>query len=156
MILDEFIVRKFKPEDACQVSRLITTTFNAQVGRKLPSGVKKVFSEVNTSDKILELSKRGEVFVADKGGKIIGIIAGIDNNRVIRLFVYKKFQGQGIAKKLMRRLESLYKKRAAKSIHVRSSLYAVDFYNVMGYKKVTRVIHNKDGMAYQPMIKYLS
>ncbi|MBU0744502.1 MAG: GNAT family N-acetyltransferase [Gammaproteobacteria bacterium] len=150
---DNIYIRKFKTEDAEQVSKLIITVFDEQVSKKLPARAKKFFSDGNTHNKIISLNQSGEMFVADLFGKIIGVVAGRDNNLITRLFVYKKFQGKGIAKNLMGRIESLYKRRGADAIHVRSALNAVDFYISTGYKKVTRVIHKKDGLVYQPMIK---
>lgn len=149
-----FKISKFKTLDAKQIARLIIKTFSGQVGKRLPRGARQLFVQGNTPAKILKLSEASDIFVAKVNNKIIGIISGVDDNRVIRLFVYKKFQRQGIASKLMRHLEALYKKRGAKTIHIRSSLYAIDFYSAMGYKKATRLIHKKDGMVYQPMIKY--
>jgi GNAT superfamily N-acetyltransferase len=119
----------------------------------LSPNAKEVFSKGNTPEKILELSRIADIFVAEISGRIVVIISGRDNNRINRLFVDKKFQGRGIARKLMNVIEKLYKKRGAKTIHIRSSLYALNFYLSLGYKKSTRLICDKHGMIYQPVIK---
>jgi hypothetical protein len=61
----------------------------------LSEKTRKFFSQVHTPQKILELNKIADIFVAKVKDKIVGIISGVENNRVNRLFVDKKYQRQG-------------------------------------------------------------
>lgn len=70
--------------------------------------------------------------------KLVGIIRG-KNNRIINLFVDGNFHSQGIGKKLVSSFERQAKKEKSEFIKVRSSLYAINFYSRLGYKKTTGV-----------------
>jgi predicted GNAT family N-acyltransferase len=147
-------IRKFKKTDTESVAELICKTFTDQNAKENSKQAQELFLQYNTPNKILELSNTTDIFVAEIQNRIVGVIVGIDNNRVIRLFVNKKFQGIGIAKTLLQKIETMYKKRGAKKMHIRASLYAQNFYAAMGYKKATRRL-TKFGVIHQPMIKKL-
>ncbi len=148
------LIRRFKEQDAKEVSKLVSKTFNEFVAPNFTKkGVKK-FLEDETTEKIIERAETRDVFVAIINNKIIGMIEGRGDNRISRLFVNKKHQRKGVAKRLMDRIENLYKRRGTSRIKVKSSLYAQKFYEKRGYKKTTGLIKNK-GMVYQPMKKLL-
>jgi GNAT superfamily N-acetyltransferase len=148
------IIRKFRKQDASDVCRLVSTTFKTFVASEFTKkGVKK-FLEEQTPEKQIERSKTRNVLVAVSNRKIIGMIEGNGKDKVTRLFVYRQYHGKGIAKQMMNKLEKIYKKHGTSKIRVFSSLYAINFYKKMGYKKSTRKIR-KNGFVYQPMRKIL-
>jgi ribosomal protein S18 acetylase RimI-like enzyme len=147
-------IRRFKKEDAKDVSKLISKTFNEFVAPNfMGKGIEKYLKE-QTPEKQIEKSKTRDIYVVTVNNKIVGVIKGNKKNKVTSLFVDKKYHGKGIARDLMNKLERLYKKKSAKKMLVSSSLYAQKFYEKIGYKKTTRLI-KKEGMVYQPMKKIL-
>lgn len=54
----------------------------------------------------------------------------------------------------MAKAELILKKKGIEVIKINSSLYAIKFYEKIGYKK-SRGIVKKDGMTWQPMKKIL-
>ena len=95
-------------------------------------------------------------FVALEGKKIVGVVdGGIKNGDCYTrwLYVDKKHHGKGIARKLMEKIENRFRKKS-KIAKVSSSVFAVGFYQKVGYKK-TRGIVKKRGWKYYPMQKKL-
>ena len=76
-------------------------------------------------------------------------------DRINRLFVGKKHHGKGVGRSLMEKIESGYEQQGTIKIKVRSSKYAVKFYQKLGYKKTTGLIKTKFGFVFQPMVKIL-
>ena len=148
------IIRKFKKEDANEVFKLVSKTFNKFVAPEFTKkGIKKWLEE-QTSEKQIQRLKIRDIYVAIINNKIVGMIEGNRNDKITRLFVDKKYHGKGIARKLMNKIEKLYRKKGSTKIKVCSSLYAQKFYEKISYKKTTRLI-KKEGMVYQPMKKIL-
>lgn len=90
-------------------------------------------------------------FLAIDKQKIVGMIRGTEN-RIINLFVLGSYHGKGIGKKLVEKFEMEARKGNSKIIKIRSSLFAISFYEKMGYKKSTG-IKNFKGIKIQPMWK---
>ena len=150
-------IRKFKKERAKEVCKLIIDCFNEFVA---PSFSKKASNEYLarvTPEILIENSKSKErdIYVAIKNNQIIGIIEGVKNYRIVWLFVNKKFYKKGIGKKLVNKIESIFKKRGGKIMKIRSSLYSVKFYEKIGYKKSRGIVKTKKGVVFQPMKKIL-
>lgn len=153
-------IRKFKIPDTVPVANLISKTF-ATFNKKEGTirAVQKYIDHYNPKKTYVENIKNGFLrtplfFVAENKGKIIGIVRGT-KNRVVNLFVYGNYHGKGIGKKLMQRFEQEVKKQHSNEIRIRSSLFAIKFYQGMGYKKTTG-IRNFMGLKIQPMRKVLN
>jgi GNAT superfamily N-acetyltransferase len=148
----KFKIRKFKEKQAKEVSKLIFDSFNEFVASDWSKRGKKKFLRDIIPEKIIKRSKSKirEYYVAMKDNKVIGII-GMKNNRINVLFVNKKFHKKGVATKLIKKIESIFKKRKTKIIKIRSSLCAVKFYEKMGYKKSWAIVDK--GRINQPMKK---
>jgi GNAT superfamily N-acetyltransferase len=84
---------------------------------------------------------------------LVGLVRGLEN-RVVNLFVKGEYHRRGIGTKLMRRIETELRKRGVREIKPRASLYAVPFYQSLGYTKTTG-IRNFLGLKIQPMKKTL-
>jgi len=149
-------IRKFRLDDTKDVANLIKLTFrkfSRTDGSK--KAVEAYVNKYNDFEKLkLKFVKSPIFYVADDKGKIIGVIRG-NESRVENLFVLDKYQGQNIGSKLLYRFEDEAKKKGSKLIRIRSSLYAVPFYQRKGYKKARGMIKTKNlfGLKYQPMIK---
>lgn len=153
-------IRKFKKKDTEQVARVIKSTFlkyNGSEGGK-ESVLKYVsrYSRDNISTLADQFENNPIVLVATENEKIMGIIRG-DEHKVFQLFVEGNYHGKGVGRKLMERFEERAKDRGSSVIRLRSSLYAVNFYEHLGYRKTTgvRTSQRFGDIRYQPMAKSL-
>lgn len=92
----------------------------------------------------------------DDTGRIVGVLRGRPD-RLQSLFVAGDCHGQGIGRQLVEQFETQAWDTGTEVIRLASSLFAVTFYQRMGYKKTTGVRSGPcfDGgwFPYQPMIK---
>jgi len=153
--------RKFKEDDIKSVAKIKESVFKKfnkdeyfkkdavlkYLERTNPKKPKKELLEV------FRISKDSIFFVAENKGKIIGYISG-RKNKIGNLFVLGNFHKKGIGKELICLFEKEAKKQNSKFIKINSSIYAVSFYQKMGYKKTTGV-RNFHGLKSQPMKKLL-
>jgi len=119
------------------------------------AGVKKWLSEQTPEEQVKRSASR-DVFVAIVNHKIVGMIEGVNsgNIRISRLFVDKHYQGTGIGKALAGKIFKLNQMRGVRELKVYSSMYALKFYEHLGFKKTTG-LRKKHGMIYQPVKKSL-
>jgi GNAT superfamily N-acetyltransferase len=134
-------IRKYRDSDLKDVARLISKTFgrfNSDEGSK-----KSVENYIDTYTplkknlvRIKENFDRCAIFyVAVDGEKIIGIVRGRED-KIVNLFVDGEYHKRGVARRLIVKFEKVAKDIGSKSIKINSSLYAIPFYEKMGYKKV--------------------
>ena len=135
-------IRKFRKSDLIDSAKLVREVFS-KFNRK--EGPKKAIDEYlsyykTTKDNIEGLQKifftSPIVFVAVEGTKIIGLVRG-NKKKVGNLFVKGKYHGKGIGRRLMKKFEREALKLGSREIRIKASLYAVPFYQKMGYKKTT-------------------
>jgi GNAT superfamily N-acetyltransferase len=99
------------------------------------------------------------VFVAeDNDGEILGVLRG-RKDRLHSLFVRGDHHRQGIGRTLVERFEQECQQQGGDVIRLASTLYAVPFYQRLGYKKSTGVRRGWSfegaGLKWQPMKKIL-
>ena len=96
------------------------------------------------------------LYVAIEDSKIVGVLRGRENV-LASLFVDGDYHRRGIGRQLVARFERDSRARGVEWIRVASTLYAVAFYQSMGYKKTTgiRRCHSFEGsdLKQQPMKK---
>lgn len=88
--------------------------------------------------------------IAVERGEVTGVLTLFEGNLVKYLFVHPKFQRKGVARALWQ--QAIPELRS--EISVRSSLYAVPFYEKRGFKKVGEVKFF-NGVSFQTMIAQL-
>ena len=95
-------------------------------------------------------------YVALSKNKIIGVVRG-NKNRIWNLYVDGSYHRKGIGQKLMANFEKEAQLQGSKIIHLRSSLFAVPFYEKLDYKKTTGIRKSQLllNLKYQPMAKKL-
>jgi predicted N-acetyltransferase YhbS len=153
-------LRNFRKKDAKAVALLIIKTyrqFNRTEFTK-KSAVQKYLDyynpKKNSIEQLYKKFRRTTIFfVAVDNNKIVGMIRG-NSSRIINLFVGAKQHKKGIGKILVHKFESESKKQKCKAIKTRASIYAVPFYQKIGYKKTTGV-RNFHGLKVYPMKKVL-
>lgn len=98
------------------------------------------------------------IFVADVDGQVIGVLR-CRPGRLQSLFVREDYHRLGIGRSLVERCEQECTRRGSRSISLAATLYAVPFYETVGYKKSTGIRNGWSfdgrGLKYQPMKKVL-
>lgn len=99
-----------------------------------------------------------KIYVAEDAGEIIGVLR-CRPGRLQSLFVREDHHRQGIGRKLVERCEQEFAREGSGEIRLAATLFAVPFYEAVGYKKTTGIRNcwsfGGKGMKYQPMKKLL-
>ncbi|MFW0699865.1 GNAT family N-acetyltransferase [Pantoea sp. R13S299] len=85
--------------------------------------------------------------IAVEKSEVTGVLTVFESNLVKYLFVHPKFQRKGVAKALWQRVTPMLRSE----ISVRSSLFAVPYYEKLGFKKVGEVKFF-NGVSFQTMM----
>lgn len=137
-------IRKFRTQDAHELSKAVQKTlFVSNSGDYSKKSLRFLCNEY-TPENLLNHAKRMDIFVAYHNKKLVGTIS-LTGNRLSRMFVLPQFQRRGMGSKLLRHIEVLAKKRDIKTLRVRSSVTAFDFYKKLGFHKTRRVLHKSIG-----------
>ena len=160
-------IREFKPSDTQAVGRLIFETYGKINLAFIPAEDRGPylgpFQHAYSSDpehqkEIAGLIDAPIVYVAKQDGKIVGVLRG-SPGRLHSLFVDQTQHQKGIGRKLHDRFEAQCREAGAEKITLASTLFAVPFYQKIGYKKSTGVRRgssfNGEGFKWQPMKKLL-
>lgn len=134
---------KFKKEHAKPLAHLINQNVKTLLPKFYNRKVINFLCKSMDDNYLVKSSEKRDLFVALDGKKFVGI-AGLEKNEVRSVYVHVNMQRKGIGKKLMRKIENSAKKKGYKKIIVRSSLYSVNFYNNLGYKKIRKVFRKFD------------
>lgn len=157
--MKEYQIRPFKKTDAKEAADLIRRTYQQCCAQDATPEANQEYLDHFDSTKRPQaelesiFNKTPISFVATHNQKIVGIIRG-RQDQINNLFVDRQFHRQGIANKLVQKFESEVRRHGRASIKITSSLYAVPFYESVGYKKSTG-IRNHQGIKTQPMKKVL-
>ena len=153
-------IRKFQKKDTKQTALLVFNTFKKFNGKDSSEkeAVNRYLSYVDLKKKSIEkmysdYQRKPIFYVAEENGIIVGMVAG-GVNKITNLYVKGTEHKKGIGKKLILKFENEAIKQGSKEIKIRASLYAVNFYQKMGYKKTTG-IRNFMGLKIYPMKKVL-
>jgi GNAT superfamily N-acetyltransferase len=161
-------LRDYQESDARQVGILIADTYSEfNLSFASPEELKLLlgpFQHARSTDPdhqalIAQMIRSEMVFVADDDGDIVGVLRGRPE-RLGSLFVRKDHHRQGVARRLVEHFERACREQNSTVIRVAATLYAVPFYQAMGYKKSTGVrsgwSFEGHGLQIQPMKKMLS
>ena len=166
-------IRPYRTSDAVAVGRLIARTYERfNLGFATPeerAALLGPFRGAQSDDPsdlaaIAEAISAPLVLVAAEGGSIVGVLRGGRVDRRGRavlqsLFVDGPHHRRGIGRRLVERFEQSCRDRGIDAIRVASTLYAVPFYEALGYRRSTgrRTLRSFDGsrLPYQPMRKQL-
>ncbi len=153
-------IRKLQKEDVEGVTLLIFNTFKKFNSEDYfeKEGVQRYLDmydiKKNTPEELYKKFRKSSFFyVATEGERIIGIIRG-NPEKISNLYVSGSCHKRGVGRKLVNKFEFVAKKEGAKKIKVNASLYAVPFYEKVGYKKTTG-IRNLKGIKVWPMKKII-
>ncbi len=158
-------IRDYREPDAPAVGRLIAETFRTfnlshadpEEQERLLGPFRHAFSDgLEHREAIRNILRSPMLYVAEERGEIVGVLRG-RTNVLASLFVHGDHHGKGIGRKLVEHFERESRAQGITWIRVASSLFAVSFYQAMGYKKTTgiRPCPTFDGTDFkqQPMRK---
>ena len=161
------IIREYNDEDAVSIGRLIADTYGKYNLDFLPEGDRGPFlgpfryawsPEEEHRVAIRNIIQSEMLFVAEDDGEIVGVLRG-RKERLASLFVTEGHHRQGIGRKLVQRFEEESIRKGVTVVRLASSLFAVPFYQSLGYKKSTGVrtgwSFEGHGLRVQPMRKVL-
>jgi len=146
-------IRQVQKKDLETISKLLVKVFDESLSSNFTKQSAKEFKKNHLSEQSLYSRMSKLMFVAEDKGKIIGFIEANSNNLQL-FFVDKEYQGKGIGKRLLNKIEKMVKNNKANSIHVDASIEAEIVYQSLGFKKTTGK-RTKNGRLYQPMEKIL-
>lgn len=160
-------IRDYRDSDAECTGKLIADTYRDFNLSFAPPEQRNAFlgpfqyaasPEKSHQDAIASVIRASMVFVAEKDGEVVGVLRG-RKDKLQSLFVRGDLHRQGIGRRLVERFEQECVHQGAEVIRLMSTLYAVPFYQAMGYQKSTGVRRMKsfegEGLEYQPMKKIL-
>lgn len=161
------IIRAYRESDAGCVGKLIADTYSKFNLSFAPPEERSAFLgpfqyadslERSHQEAIARVIQASMVFVAEKDADVVGVLRG-RKDKLQSLFVRGEFHRQGIGRRLVARFEDDCIRQGAVEIRLMATLYAVPFYQALGYKKTTGVRRMKsfdgEGLEYQPMKKVL-
>jgi GNAT superfamily N-acetyltransferase len=152
-------IRAYRREDARAAAALISETyarFNANEGTKraVRRYVELYRPDGRKSDEIHARFARTPIFyVAVHQTRIVGLVRGTPD-RLINLFVAGSHHRRGIATRLVQKYEAACLRAGSRELRARASLFAIGFYESIGYRKTTGV-RDFHGLSVQPMRKRL-
>jgi GNAT superfamily N-acetyltransferase len=160
-------IRHYREDDAQRVGELIADTYSEFNLSFAPPGDRGPFlgpfQRARSTDPVhleaIAQAIRSEiVFVAEDEGALVGVLRG-RRERLASLFVRGDRHRQGIGRRLVERFEQASLAQGVAVIRVASTLYAVPFYQALGYKRSTGVrtgwSFQGTGLRVQPMRKRL-
>jgi GNAT superfamily N-acetyltransferase len=116
-------------------------------------------TDIVQQEAITRVLKTEMIFVAEDGDQIVGVLR-CKPGRLQSLFVRGDHHHQGIGRGLVEHCEQWCLSRGSKEIRLAATLYAVPFYQAVGYKKTTGVRNgwsfDGQGLRYQPMKKHIN
>jgi len=130
--MEDIPIRRFRPGDIEDVSRLVTGTIEASYAESYPREAIDYFLEYHTVEQILLDADRGCTFVIEPGGRIAGT-GTLLGTTIKRVFVDPSRQRRGYGVLLMHALESEALRRGVRRVDLSASLPSKRFYDRLGY-----------------------
>ena len=139
-------IRRFREEDAKEVSEVIRTTIRISNTKDYPVELMDELIASETPAAVLGRASWTHFYVALDKGKIIGCGAigpywgKEDESSLFTIFVLPEYQGKGVGRSIIDTLEKDEYFIRAKRIEIPASITGVPFYLKMGY-------HYKNGIT---------
>ncbi|MEW6211822.1 MAG: GNAT family N-acetyltransferase, partial [Acidobacteriota bacterium] len=146
------LIRLMRPGEEQEVCALVARVFNNFVAAEFPPKGIEEFYRYAQPDAMAQRSKAGDtVLVAEKEGRIVGMLEMRGFDHIAMLFV--ETQGQGIGRELVEQALKICRDRAPGIEHVRvhASRYAVPIYRRLGFE-AEGPERTENGITYLPML----
>lgn len=133
-------IRRFREEDAKQISNLICRNFKEVNIKDYPPAEIERLVSIFTPEYIKERAGKGHMYVACEGEKIVGTATISDyygsksESVILSVFVLPELHGKGIGRELIETLENDELGVRAERIEIPASITAYEFYRRCGYR----------------------
>lgn len=138
-------IRKFKSSDSVEVAKLHRNTIRYVNKTDYPPKQIKVWSGRVSAKRFRESISQRKRFVAIEKNKIVGFGDYSSDGELTGLYIHKDFQGRGVGKSLLIKLEGQARKQGIKEFHLESTTTAKIFYERNGYKIIKKGKHEING-----------
>lgn len=132
-------IRKFKNEDAEEISKIIRRNFLEVNIRDYGAEEMHELANIYNSQKVLYIASYAHMYVACNNDTIVGCGAissywgKEDESILLTIFVLPELHGKGIGSKIIDTLENDEYFLRAKRIEIPASITGCEFYRKMGY-----------------------
>ncbi|QAY86913.1 GNAT family N-acetyltransferase [Pseudomonas arsenicoxydans] len=137
------LIRNAMNADAPAISRMIIGTLRESNAQDYSSEIINQVEQSFSPQAILRLLTQRQVIVATLESHIVAT-ASLDQDVVRSVFVEPAYQGNGIGRKLMTRIQSIATTEGLNLLRVPSSITAEGFYASLGFKKIRDVFHESE------------
>jgi GNAT superfamily N-acetyltransferase len=139
----ECLIRLARSEDAEGISRTIISALRETNAKDYPEAVIARVEGSFSPRAVLDLLRRRTVFVAAVEDEIVGT-ASLDGEVVRTVFILPEYQGRGIGRALMARVELAAITSNVALLTVPSSVTAEPFYAKLGFRAVRNSYHGEE------------
>lgn len=129
--------------DAPTISRIIIGTLRESNAQDYSSEIINQVGQSFSPQAILRMLTQRQVFVATLGSHVVAT-ASLDHDVVRSVFVEPAYQGRGIGRQLMTRIQAIAIAGGLNELRVPSSITAEGFYASLGFKKIRDVFHESE------------
>ena len=133
------VIRRLNESDAQAVSELIITTIRISNVGDYPADLMEELVKTQTPEHVLQRASWTHFYVAEEAGRIIGCGAigpywgKQDESSLFSIFVHPDYQGRGVGRAIIKKLEQDEFALRAKRIEIPASITGLPFYRKMGY-----------------------
>jgi len=141
--LMDYLIRNATNADAPAISRTILNALRESNVQDYSAEIIEQVAQSFSPPAILHLLAERQVLVATAGSHIVAT-ASLDHDIVRSVFVDPRYQGKGVGRHLMERIQSLAINAGLNQLRVPSSITAEGFYASLGFEKVRDEFHGAE------------
>jgi N-acetylglutamate synthase-like GNAT family acetyltransferase len=140
MSMDMLTIRTASEKDREAVLRVHASSVRGICKSHYSEEEIKVWLEAARSKSAQPVPDSYIVLVAEKGHEVVGFaMLDMDKKEVASLYVHAEHGGQGIGSRLLNKLEDVAIEKGINSLHLRSTLNVVSFYEEAGYEAKEKI-----------------
>ena len=148
-------IRKGKKEDAKEISELVKQSILATHTEIYPQDEIDHKLSIYSEENVKEYIEKGEYFVAEEDGKIIGCVLAKGND-MRSLYIDPKYMRKGLGTQLAQIAEDCIRNNGNDFVDIWASLVSVDFYKKRGFKIMKDIVDDKGRVLHKKMRKILT
>lgn len=131
-------IRRFKKSDAEAINRLLMRVFSQYNTKGVSQKGKEFFRERYSKKNIQDMwGKDDYVLIVEEDARLVGVGRAKKDGWISHLYVIGGQMRKGIGQALMQKMENWLKSNNVRHVKLNSSLFALEFYEKLGYKKTT-------------------
>ncbi|WP_458131671.1 GNAT family N-acetyltransferase [Pseudomonas sp. R3-41] len=139
----DYLIRNAMDTDAPAISQTIINALRQSNAQDYSPEIIDQVAQNFSPPAILQLLAQRQILVATVDNHIVAT-ASLDQDVVRSVFVDPSYQGKGLGRHLMARIQSIAINAGLKLLRVPSSITAEGFYASLGFKKVRDEFHKSE------------